>query len=303
MKLTKSQLKEIIREELSKFNGISSIFENWILNEDDETVTNPRTGRKIKVSTALSYPRSHPAHRAVMQAKQDKEDEERRAQSQKKGKDVVSTLRKSSKSGNISSQEKTDKIINKLTKTYQGNNYKSLDWDAIENMSPENKEKLAKLANTRVKLYDKLNQVRDNVGDEIYSIQGNNNTPKAVDRDDDGNVIYKMEETGTTFTKEESERYYKEKSKFEKDMNLGDASTAAFNVKWTEENPDKPTISKKKMDKVKPFLKKIDDLDKKINPMADSYRAMKDLRDHFATNNESYNYKRRSSSRLTSILR
>jgi len=71
MKLTKTQLKEMIREELQSFKSkksdmrLNSIVESWILDEDGDTILNPETGRKIKVSTALSYPPEHAAHKAV----------------------------------------------------------------------------------------------------------------------------------------------------------------------------------------------------------------------------------------------
>ena len=75
MKLTKKQLKEMIREEISKLNQpkmsmrLKELISNgWVLSEDesgDKTVKNPITGREIKVKTALSYPHDHPAHKAA----------------------------------------------------------------------------------------------------------------------------------------------------------------------------------------------------------------------------------------------
>lgn len=41
------------------------INKGWVLSEDNETVVNPKTGRKIKVKTALSYPQDHPAYKAA----------------------------------------------------------------------------------------------------------------------------------------------------------------------------------------------------------------------------------------------
>jgi hypothetical protein len=66
MKVTKTQLREIIREEISNLNKQLSLFENWILSEDGDVVLNPKSGRKIKVSTALSYPKDHPAYKAAV---------------------------------------------------------------------------------------------------------------------------------------------------------------------------------------------------------------------------------------------
>jgi hypothetical protein len=48
MNFTKSQIKQIIREEIKLL------------------IKNPKTGKNIKVSTALTYDETHPAHRAVM---------------------------------------------------------------------------------------------------------------------------------------------------------------------------------------------------------------------------------------------
>jgi len=281
MKITKSELREIIREEISKLNKQPKmstrlrelINKGWVLNEEDETIVNPKTGRTIKVKTALSYPPRHPAHRAVMQARQDKEEEERQTQSQKKGKDVVRDLRKSSKSGMISSQDKTDKIVNKLVDDRTG----LLDRDAIERMSPKSKEKLKNLARIRVKLYDKLEEKGYDLVYDVDSIQSHRSTPKVERRDADGNRIYKQEQTGTEFTEEELDRYDDERRKFERENNLGDAATAAFNVKWTEENPDKPTISRENADKVKSLVKKLEDVDNKRRPMRRSYDALKQL--------------------------
>ena len=281
MKLTKIQLREIIREEISKLNKQPKmstrlrelINKGWVLSEEDETIVNPETGRTIKVKTALSYPWHHPAFKAAKQAKRDKEEEERRTQSQKKGKDVVRDLRKSSKSGMISSQDKTDKIVNKLVDDRTGR----LDWQAIERMSPKSKEKLKNLARIRVKLYDKLKQKSYDLVDEVDSIQSYRSTPKVEREDADGNRIYKQEETGTEFTRKELDRYDAQRRKFEDENNLGDATTAAFNAKWTEENPDKPTISREKVDKVKSSLKKLEDVDNKRRPMRRSYDALKQL--------------------------
>lgn len=80
MKLTKTQLKEIIREEIQKLSSnkslrLKSINENWILSEDGETVVNPGTGRKIKVSSALSYAKDHPAYKLAAKSKGDSNNE------------------------------------------------------------------------------------------------------------------------------------------------------------------------------------------------------------------------------------
>lgn len=48
MKLTKSQLQQIIREEIKLL------------------IKNPKTGKNIRVSTALAYDENHPAYKAVM---------------------------------------------------------------------------------------------------------------------------------------------------------------------------------------------------------------------------------------------
>jgi hypothetical protein len=76
MKLTKSQLREMIREEISKFNKPKMstrlkelINKGWVLSEEEGTVKNPLTGRTIKIKTALSYKKDHPAYKAAVQAK------------------------------------------------------------------------------------------------------------------------------------------------------------------------------------------------------------------------------------------
>jgi hypothetical protein len=68
MKLTKSELREIIREEISKLNRTSTrltslVNEGWILSEAEGTIKNPETGRTIKISTALGYDKNHPAYK------------------------------------------------------------------------------------------------------------------------------------------------------------------------------------------------------------------------------------------------
>jgi hypothetical protein len=73
MKITKKQLKEMIREEIqslkTKSMRLKPILELWTLSEEGDTVTNPKTGRNIKVSTALSYPKDHPAYKAALKSK------------------------------------------------------------------------------------------------------------------------------------------------------------------------------------------------------------------------------------------
>jgi hypothetical protein len=76
MKITKSELREIIREEISKLNKQPKmstrlrelINKGWVLSEEGDTVVNPETGRKIKVSSALSYKKDHPAYKAAVAA-------------------------------------------------------------------------------------------------------------------------------------------------------------------------------------------------------------------------------------------
>ncbi len=77
MRLTKSQLREIIREEISKLKQPKMstrlkelINKGWKLNEVEGTIENPKTGRKIKITTALSYPKDHPAYKAAKQSTQ-----------------------------------------------------------------------------------------------------------------------------------------------------------------------------------------------------------------------------------------
>jgi hypothetical protein len=72
MKLTKTQLREIIKEEISKLKQPKMstrlkelINKGWVLNEVDGYVKNPVTGRQIKITTALGYSRSHPAYKAA----------------------------------------------------------------------------------------------------------------------------------------------------------------------------------------------------------------------------------------------
>ena len=78
MKITKSELREIIKEEISKLNKQPKmstrlrelINKGWVLSEEDGTIVNPETGRKIKVSSALSYPKDHPAYKAAASGKE-----------------------------------------------------------------------------------------------------------------------------------------------------------------------------------------------------------------------------------------
>jgi len=77
MKLTKTQLREIIREEISKLNKqpkmstrLKELINNgWVLSEEDGTVKNPVTGREIKIKSALGYDKTHPAYKAAIKAK------------------------------------------------------------------------------------------------------------------------------------------------------------------------------------------------------------------------------------------
>ena len=51
-----SQLRQLIREQVLR-----------VIKEAGETVVNPKTGRTIKVTSALGYDKSHPAYRAAIQ--------------------------------------------------------------------------------------------------------------------------------------------------------------------------------------------------------------------------------------------
>ena len=71
-----SQLRHIIREEVQKLIQPKMpirlkelINKGWILSEDNQTITNPKTGRVIKVSSALSYSHDHPAYQAAIKSK------------------------------------------------------------------------------------------------------------------------------------------------------------------------------------------------------------------------------------------
>src|SRR6056300_1720335 len=40
----------------------------WKINEEEGTIKNPKTGRSIKISTALGYDKEHPAYKAALKA-------------------------------------------------------------------------------------------------------------------------------------------------------------------------------------------------------------------------------------------
>jgi hypothetical protein len=78
-----SELRQIIREEVQKL--IQSKIpirlkelttKGWILSEDEQTIINPVTGRKVRISSALSYASSHPAHIAAVAAQQKQKGQE-----------------------------------------------------------------------------------------------------------------------------------------------------------------------------------------------------------------------------------
>lgn len=63
--MKKQHAKKVLRELISR---------GWKINESDGTVTNPKTGRKIKIKTALGYGQDHPAYAAAARvAKLDKD--------------------------------------------------------------------------------------------------------------------------------------------------------------------------------------------------------------------------------------
>jgi uncharacterized protein YdcH (DUF465 family) len=272
MKLTKTQLKEIIREEIYSLKSktpsmrLNSIVESWILDEDSDTVLNPETGRTIKVSTALSYPEDHPAHKAV-----------KKVQSKKSGKSAAISVGKSSSNKPMSSKDKNDKVFSKLV-----DNSGYLDGDAIETMSPKSRQKVAKLAQTRVKLYDKLDTIQKNETDDIASsYEDYGGSPKA---NSDGGFDIETPNGVVKFTKEQSDYYYNEKYNFQKkqDRELGNATDVAFNVKWSEKNPKLSVVDAETSEKVKSKLKKVESLKQKresLLPKGGSYRTLKDLSD------------------------
>jgi len=57
--MKKQHAKKVLRELISR---------GWKINESDGTVTNPKTGRKIKIKTALGYGPDHPAYAAAARA-------------------------------------------------------------------------------------------------------------------------------------------------------------------------------------------------------------------------------------------
>jgi uncharacterized protein YdcH (DUF465 family) len=272
MKLTKTQLKQIIREEIYSLKSktpsmrLNSIVESWILDEDGDTIVNPETGRKIKVSTALSYPEDHPAHKAV-----------KKVQSKKSGKSAAISVGKSSSNKPMSSKDKNDKVFSKLV---DDRGY--LDGDAIETMSPKSRQKVAKLAKTRVKLYDKLDTIQKNETDAIASsYEDYGGSPKA---NSDGGFDIETPNGVVKFTKEQSDYYYNEKYNFQKkqDRELGNATDVAFNVKWSEKNPKLSVVDAETSEKVKSKLKKVESLKQKresLLPKGGSYRTLKDLSD------------------------
>jgi hypothetical protein len=274
MKLTKSQLNEIIREELSKFNGISSIFENWILNEDGETVTNPKTGRTIKVSTALSYPKSHPAYSAAIKYQDGKEFEkartEKSARSQEKGKQVSKDFNKTSKTGSFSSETKSDNILSKLSDNGR------VDWDAFDRLPKKTQEKISALAKTRVELYDKLEDKRYDYAVSVAKSAGSAGKSPWRDRGDDS---LNFDDTGVKLTGKQAQKYESELEKFKSEYGDGDDTMVQFNAKWTEENPKLPTISKKALSGVAPKLKVLKDITKKQDEMWPTMKTARELSD------------------------
>jgi hypothetical protein len=273
MKLTKSQLKEIIREELSKFNGISSIFENWILNEDGETITNPKTGRTIKVSTALSYPRSHPAYSAAIKYQDGKEFEKTRAEksarSQEKGKQISKDFNKASKTGSFSSETKSDNILAKLSDSGR------VDWDAFDKLPKKTQEKISALAKTRVELYDKLEDKRDDYAFSVKKSAGS--AGRSPQSDSDGSLNF--DDTGVKMNWKQANKYQSELKKFKSEYGDGDDTMVQFNAKWTEENPKLPTISKKTLSVVAPKLKVLKDITKKQDELWPTMKTARELSD------------------------
>jgi hypothetical protein len=131
VKLTKTQLREIIREQIhspkSKSMRLKSILESWVLDEDGDTVKNPETGRNIKVSSALSYPKDHPAHKAALKRKSG-------------GADVKSNEPESSKDW----FDKNKLPIQKVKEIIPGADPDAFDGDSdVDNLSPKTRKKVS----------------------------------------------------------------------------------------------------------------------------------------------------------------
>jgi len=93
-----SQLRQIIREEIQKLRQPKMpirlkelINKGWILSEDNQTITNPKTGREIKVSSALSYPHDHPAYQAAQAARKPQGTTTKSSQTKPQGKTTKSS--------------------------------------------------------------------------------------------------------------------------------------------------------------------------------------------------------------------
>lgn len=219
MKITKSQLREIIREEISKLNKQPKmstrlrelINKGWVLNEEGDTVLNPKTGRKIKVSSALSYEKDHPAYKAAVAAS---------------GKEAG----------------KSRKTISFKTAPSR---------EELGKLSPEQIDKLLIKVEDYTENFIGLKQERSNLRDQIDDSVRMGGGISALNGD-----ISSWAGKGRmpSFTKKEQSRYKAEQQKFkaEREKELGysfdryddenEDFIMDFNIKWSQENPKLQTI-------------------------------------------------------------
>lgn len=130
MKITESQLREIIREEISKLNRTSTrltslVNEGWVLSENEETVINPKTKRKIKVSSALAYPKDHPAYKAAMAGRDTTKTDSAKTDTLKTPKTLDNVYMSVRKNMNKLA-DSIDSSLNKMQKRYQSKDYKQV---------------------------------------------------------------------------------------------------------------------------------------------------------------------------------
>jgi hypothetical protein len=247
MKITKSQLREIIREEISKLNKQPKmstrlrelINKGWVLNEEGDTVVNPKTGRKIKVSSALSYEKDHPAYKAAVAASGKEAGKSRKTISFK-------TAPSREELGKLS-PEQIDDLMIKVE-------------DYTENFIglKQEESKLLDQIEDAVRLGGGISALKD----DISSWAGKGTMP--------------------SFTKKEQSRYKAEQQKFkaEREKQLGYSFDRYdtdenwdfmmdFNIKWSQENPKLQTIENP--DKIADIRAKHSAVSKNIEDGRDAY--------------------------------
>jgi hypothetical protein len=282
MKITKSQLREIIREEIQKVKQpkmstrLKELIESgWVLSEDeygDKRIKNPQTGREIKIKTALSYDRSHPAYQAA-ERYMDKAD----------ATNTVSSMR-----GKVSSDTKTDKIMGKLFIHGYPN------WGAVEKMSPKSKEKLYKLVDTRVKLVsqldDRLHKKQSKLDDKYewsndYDI---GDSAQYTGPGADGERTYEL--GGRQFSGPSHRKYEKffydspEANRAEAVLGKRSNFSAAYkNAAWTLKNPKMGVMTPDEAQSIVDEFEKLNNDSSKIkNLTMGNFRSIAKFRDELA---------------------